>query len=340
MMDREVHEAYRAAHMDCAFAGLADCGWLRLTGRDRLDLLHRLSTNNLRGLEPGQGAPTLLTSPTGRVMALLTVYAGEDEVYVRAQAGQAAGVARYLNSMIFWQDEVVVADLSAEMAQFGLYGPAATERLAGLASAVPDVPAYGWGRATLAGINVTLHCGGPLEMPAWTVVAPLQAAAALAAALATVAVAIDPETLEILRVEAGLPAWGHELSDQVTPLEAGLLPAISFNKGCYTGQEVIARQFNYDKVTRNLVGLLLEESAAGRVCDGAPVKGPGRGGFVGTAVISPGLGRPIALAVVPRELARPGTEVRVLRGEEEFTATVTELPFQIEPDTHHQKGSS
>ncbi len=321
------HQAYHAARTTAAFADLSDSGWLRLTGRDRLDLLHRLSTNDLRKLEAGQGAPTVLTSATGRVMALLMVYAGAQEALLRTQPGQAAGVVRYLNSMIFWQDEVTVADLSAETAQFGVYGPLAAERLAGLTSALPDVPAYGWGNTTLAGIAVTLHRGGPLEVPAWTVVAPRASADEIRAALAAVAAGLDAATVEVLRVEAGLPAWGRELSDQVTPLETGLLPAISFNKGCYTGQEVIARQVNYDKITRSLVGLLLDADAAGCVRSGAAVAGPGRGGFVGSVVTSPALNRPIALAVVPRELAGPGTQVKVLQDGQEFVATVTGLPF-------------
>ena len=115
--------AYTAAHEAAAFTDASEHGWLRLTGRDRLDLLHRLSTNNVRALSPGNGRPTVLTSPTGRVMALLTVYADTDASFVRPQPGQATGVARYLNSMIFWQDQVEVADLSRETAQFGVYGP-------------------------------------------------------------------------------------------------------------------------------------------------------------------------------------------------------------------------
>lgn len=326
-MESKHLEAYHAARTTCAFADLSHSGWLRLTGRDRLDLLHRLSTNDLRKLGPGQGTATVLTSPTGRVMALLMVYAGEQEVFLRTQPGQAGGVARYLNSMIFWQDEVTVTDLSAEIAQFGVYGPQATERLAGLTAALPDVPAYGWDRTTLAGTEVTLHRGGPLEAQDWTVVVSRPSAGAIRATLASALDELDAATAEVLRVEAGLPAWGHELSDQVTPLETGLLPAISFNKGCYTGQEVIARQVNYDKITRNLVGLLLDENAADRVHSGAAIAGPGRGGFVGSVVISPGLGRPIALAVIPRELAQPGTRIKILQGEEEFSATVAELPF-------------
>jgi folate-binding protein YgfZ len=137
---------------------------------------------------------------------------------------------------------------------------------------------------------------------------------------------LNPPTAELLRIEAGLPAWGRELSDQVTPLEAGLLPAISFSKGCYTGQEIIARQVNYDKVTRNLVGLVLPPDAPSEL-RGATVQGPGRGGFVASVAFSPALNRPIALAVIPRDLNQPGAAVTVLHEGREIPATVATLPF-------------
>ena len=141
----------------------------------------------------------------------------------------------------------------------------------------------------------------------------------------------------MLRVEAGLPAWGHELSDQVTPLETGLSGAISYTKGCYTGQEVIARQTNYDKITRRLAGLVLPDGvdcASG--LSGAPVSaGAGRPGFLGTVAASPALGRCIALAVVPRDLAAPGSSATIRHEDRELTATVAELPFvpRLAPQT-------
>ena len=117
------------------------------------------------------------------------------------------------------------------------------------------------------------------------------------------------------------------MSDQVTPLEAGLRDAISDNKGCYTGQEVIARQLNYDKVTRRMVGLLLPADAPIAGLTGATIAAGGRGGFVGTTVWSPALDRPIALAFVPRDVAQPGAQVTLRSDDGEIIATVTDLPF-------------
>jgi folate-binding protein YgfZ len=330
MMERINLNAYRAAREAAAIAELSGWGWLRLTGRDRLDLPHRLSTNAVKNLASGAGAVTVITSPTGRVMAAVTVYAGADEAHLHAMPPQGAGVARYLNSMIFWQDQVEVKDLTAEVCQFAAYGPeaqAALERRTG--AALAGVPETGWRAGTLAETPVTLHRGGPLEPWAWTLVAPSAAADAIRGALAGLP-QLDAATADLLRIEAGLPLWGRELSEEVTPLETGLLPAISFNKGCYTGQEVIARQTNYDKVTRNLVGLAFAEGEAAVAGEeGWRVLGPGRGGFVGSAAYSPALGRVIALAVAPRELAAPGTEVEIERGDQRLKATVRSLPFEM-----------
>jgi folate-binding protein YgfZ len=336
-MEQEVSPAYTAAHSAAAFTDSSAHGWLRLTGRDRLNLLHHLSTNGLSALHPGDGLPTVLTSPTGRVMALLIVCAAADAATLRTQPGQAQGVARYLNSMIFWQDQVEVADLSAETAQFGLYGPGSAAALAQLSGAdLADVPPYGWRAAQVAGADVTLHRGGPLEAPAWMVVVPAAASGAVREAQTAAMPALDAETADLLRIEAGIPMWGRELSDQVTPLESGLLSAVSFTKGCYTGQEVIARQTNYDRVTRNLVGLFLGSPPAlpsprdaGEGEGWGAVLGSGRGGFVGSAAWSPASEQLIALAVVPRDLARPGTQVTVVKDGEELQATVAALPFPV-----------
>jgi folate-binding protein YgfZ len=374
-------DAYAAARAAVAWADSSDHGWLRLAGRDRLDFLQRLSTNDFRKLTPGGGLPAVLCSATGRVIAPLIVYAADAALWLRTPPGRAAALAAYFSRLIFWNDEVEVSDESAGTAQFGLFGPAAVHLLARLlddpelarsetgqsSAARPETgqsnaarpetgqssaarsetgqssaarsetgqsgpslfdQPYGWRGREIAGSPVTVQRGGDLEVAAWTVVAPAAGADALCAQLAENAPQLTPGQVEILRVERGIPAWGHELSDQVTPLEAGLRAAISDNKGCYTGQEVIARQLNYDKVTRRLAGLRLPADAPVAELVGATVgAGKGRGGFIGTAVWSPALAGPIALAILPRDLCQPGTVVFVKQGDAELAAEVVELPF-------------
>ncbi len=331
--------AYTAARQAAALADLGACGWLRIAGPDRLDFVQRLSTNDLRPLARGQGLATVLTNPLGRIIALTMVYADVDVLYLRSAPGQAAVVKRYLASMIFYNDHVEVEDGEPQASHFALFGPDSAGLLAELfdrreTEPAPQVAAapYGWTQVRLAGAPVTLLRGGPLDRAPWVLVVPQDSATTVWQRLADRLPVLDAESQEVLRVEAGLPAWDHELSDQVTPLEAGLLSAVSFGKGCYTGQEVIARQTNYDKVTRRLAGLLLPADATDgadlrRATVSAAGRAVGRAGFVGSAVHSPALGQPIALAIVPRDVSEPGSQVVVRQSEQEFAATVVGLPF-------------
>jgi folate-binding protein YgfZ len=135
---------------------------------------------------------------------------------------------------------------------------------------------------------------------------------------------LAPETYELLRVEAGIPQAGHELVEDYTPLEVGLDWAISGSKGCYTGQEIIARQITYDKVTRQLVGLRPEAP----VEPGERVLSSGRAaGAVTSAVISPRFG-PLALAVVRRPHHEAGTALEIEAVDRQVRAETVQLPFQ------------
>jgi len=319
---------YAAARTAMAWADLSGLGWLRVAGRDRLDFLQRLSTNDFRKLAPGAGLPTVLATATGRMIALLIACATEDAVYLRTPPGRAGALAAHLNSLIFWNDELEVSDLSAETVQIGLFGPGAAKWLADTAGAsLDDLQPYAWRGGAIGGAAAMIQRGGTLEAPDWLVIANTKHGDGLRSLLTAAAPCLDGDSVAVLRVEKGIPAWGSELSDQVTPLEAGLRAAISDNKGCYTGQEVIARQLNYDKVTRRMVGLLLPAGAPIAGLPGATIAAGGRGGFVGTAVWSPALERPIALAFVPRDMAEPGAVVAIKHAGVEIAGAVTGLPF-------------
>ena len=315
-----------AARETAAVVDFSQHGWLQVTGRDRLDLLQRLSTNDFRNLQPGQGLPTVLANPTGRVIALLIAHAQADAVLLRVMPHQAADVVRYFNTMIFWQDEVKVMDLGLQVRQFGLVGPESVDLLERMgATSIAATAPYASVETNIAGANVLLCRGGPLEAQDWTLVVPRSDDDTFAGELAGRAVTLDAAGFDQLRIEKGLPTWGHELSGEVTPLETNLISAISFSKGCYTGQEVIARQTNYDKVTRRLVGLILDEGAPPSLTGGV-IPGPGRGGIVTSSTDTSRFGV-IALAIVPRDLAEPGTTVTVQQGERTYPARITSLPF-------------
>jgi folate-binding protein YgfZ len=137
---------------------------------------------------------------------------------------------------------------------------------------------------------------------------------------------LNEESYQALRVEAGRPAAGYELTEEYTPLESGMDYAISDHKGCYTGQEVIARQITYDKVTRQLAGLRLEAPAAPGESLFA-VEDDRQAGEITSYADSPRFG-PIALGIIRRPYHQPGTRLAIGDQARGRQATVVTLPFQ------------
>ena len=338
---------YRAALEGAALVDESAAGRIVMRGRDRAALLHRLSTNDIEQLRPGQGTRTVLTTPIGRIIDLLAVHALDDELLLVTSQGQGPPVYRHLKSNIFFNDQVTLAPAGATHAQIALYGPRAPEVLARLgAPAAPQLALHGTLRAALAGIEALVARREPLGGNGFTLYIPAQGAAAVRAALtAEGVVTLDAESLDVLRIEQGYGVFGRELSQEYIPLEAGLLDAVSFTKGCYVGQEIIARMESRGRLAKRLVGLRLTEGQGPGTEDERPgaercssvVSGlaslvlPAKlevngkdAGVLTSAALSPRHG-PIALAYVRTAYAEPGACVSVTGAG--VTGEVVELPF-------------
>lgn len=318
--------AYAALVGGAALLARPDAGALRLTDADRSDFLHRMTSNNINALRPGQSAVTVLTSPTARILYVLTVVCQEDALLVLPAPGQAQPLARHLRGQVFFMDKVKIADASEEFGRLRLLGPLAAEVLGRLGIDASAAAA----NAVLAHDDLLVVAQPHYEVPGYEVVVPTARQAEVVAALRAAGAAplTDTAAYTARRIELGRPAAGHELTEEYNPLEAGLAWACAENKGCYTGQEIIARQITYDKVTRTLVGLV----AAQPLTPGAEVMVEGRSmGQVTSAAHSPALGAPIALAVIKRPANTPGTEVTVDMSDGAATAQVVSLPFVTEP---------
>ena len=300
-------------------------GYLRIGGEDRVTFLQRQTTNDLGLVQPGRAGLTVLTTPTARILDVLYVLPEAEALGVITLPGRGDSTRRYLQGRVFFMDKVTVADASVELAQIDLWGPEAPiilERLGIDPQLQPDRVAAGVFEGTSVQALVlepTFGLGARLLLPA-VGLAAIQAFFAQSGAAQ-----LSDEEYSVMRVEAGLPAAGAELTEDYTPLETGLAAAISSTKGCYTGQEVVARQLTYDKVTQHLCGLRLEDHAQPGerlwAADGSPA------GKITSAVASPRFGE-IALAVVKRPHHQPGETLRV--GETLETAVrgqVVALPF-------------
>lgn len=322
----QVRIAYQATLHGAAFFKLREAGTLRVEGQDQITFLQRQTTNDINLLSPSRSLVTVLVNPAARILDVLRLSLEGSGLSVLTLPGNGASTAQFLKSRIFFMDKVSVQDLSQEYVQYELDGPQAGELLLKLAFDHPPeldenlVVAFSGGHLKAIGKRGLNGLG-------YLLVARVDQASSLQSAIRQHgAEELDEETYTILRVEAGIPGVGAELNSRYTPLEAGLHRTVAADKGCYTGQEIIARQITYDKVTQHLVGLQLEAI----VPSGETLWAEGRAvGTVTSAVVSPASG-PLALGIIKRPFHNPGTILTAAAKPEVsgVTATVAGLPFR------------
>jgi folate-binding protein YgfZ len=313
-------EALRAG---AALLDRSAAGRLPLGGADRVRFLHGLVTCDVKGLAEGEGTYGFVTSAQGRVLADVVVLALADELWLEVPPGGDDTVADHLAKYQI-ADRVEIAALRA--VPVALAGPRAAELLARLVGR-GALPAEPWSHRAiaLAGASLRVVRRGVAPADTFDLWLPPGAAPEVRAHLAAEgAVAAGDEAWEVLRVERGVPAFGRDFGPDNFPQETGLGDlAVSYEKGCYLGQEIVARIHYRGGVHKALRGLRFPGLAA-PPATGTPLLAEGRpAGTVGTAVLSPGHG-PIALAILHDRANAPGTVLQLEPGGE---AIVSALPF-------------
>ena len=314
-----------AAYPEAAFVILQQAGYLLLSGQDRLAFLQRQTTNDVRLLSPGKAVLTVLTSPVARILDVLYLLDEGEAIGVVSLPGYGRSTTKFLQNRIFFMDKVSIIDVSEDFSQIDVEGSSGGNLLT--QSGISNLPQISEVVSSEL-FNVPLRVLGlkGLRDRAYRLIAGNEDEPRLVRGLEEAGFYhLQPEIYDVLRVEAGLPGVGHELTDAYIPLEVNLDEAISSNKGCYTGQEIIARQVTYDKVARHLVGLRLEEAVHPGVVIYTEDK---RVGEVTSAVVSPRFG-PIALGVIRRPHHQAGTAVVIQDEGMEIRAVVSNLPFEI-----------
>jgi aminomethyltransferase len=310
---------YRAAHAAVVLAGRADLGRIRFSGKDAADLLHRLSTNSIKDLREGSGVATVLTTNKGRILDLVTLHRAPDTLFGLCAAGRVGAILDWIERFTF-REVVTAEDWTASHRTLGLHGPhaaAVASRLFGATAAA--LPMHGVAAVSLGTAPVLLVRSFPLAGDSILMTVKAESEAELRAAIQERAgepiVEVGANLLEVLRIEAGLPAPGLELTEEHNPWEARLADAISLTKGCYVGQEVVARLNTYKKVARQLVRLTIPASTAPSA-PGDPIRAASEtiGAVTSSIVIPDGSGRTIALGYVRTGDATPGRSVEVEQG--------------------------
>ncbi len=321
-LDRE----YRAAREGVALFDRSALGKVTVTGRDRLAFLQGMLTADVKGLADGQGAAAAFLDAHGKVMALLAVYATADRVLIELPPQMTAKTLETLDRYLI-SEKAYFEPADEAFAILSLQGPGARALLEGLAGVALEPPPYGHAEVSIASVPVRVINRAEGPAPGFHCWVPAEHGSAFRAALlAAGAVEAGPETLEVLRVEAGQPWCPQDVDDSVILPETGLEALVSYTKGCYIGQETVARVKYRGHVNRALRGLIVEGE---RVPDaGARVTAEGKDvGRITSAVRSIALGRPIALGYVRRQHFAPDSAVTVVDGGGEQPARVVSLPF-------------
>ena len=314
---------YAAITTAAALHDRPTAGVIQMTDNDRVDFLQRMTTNNIATLTMGQSTVTVLTSPVARNVFVFTVLCFEEKLLVLPAAGEAEALYKHLRSQIFFMDKVKVEDHSEAHARLRIMGPNVDAAIKLLGIDPTTIEPEGVGMSDDGKIIATNQQA--FDIPGYELVVPTDQHQAIVEKLSAADIpAISDATYHARRIELGRPQSGTELTDAYSPLESGLEWACSENKGCYTGQEIIARQITYDKITKTLVGLHLSQPTE----IGAEVRNEGKteGRSIGTITSvthSPAFDSPIALAVLKRPQNEVGTTVQLGNA----TAKVVALPF-------------
>ncbi|WP_375479407.1 YgfZ/GcvT domain-containing protein [uncultured Nostoc sp.] len=254
-----------AAAIQAARVGVAICdrtawGRIKVAGDDRLNFLHNQSTNNFQILKPGQGCDTVFVTSTARTIDLVTAYVREDAVILLVSPNRRQFLMEWLDKYIFYADKVELSDITQYTNTFSLIGPGSDAVLEKLGIGELIGQPYGshqvYTIAPAEGVRIAVGSG--LAAPGYTFTFPYTDKETVWNKLLEAgAVEMSDRAWDALRILQGRPAPDAELTDDYNPLEVGLWQTISFTKGCYIGQETIARLNTYKGVKQHLLGVRL-----------------------------------------------------------------------------------
>lgn len=253
---------YEAALSTAVIFDRSHEGRLHLTGKDRFELLNRMSTNKLVDMQVDEGRATIFTNANARIIDRIEVYNRPDYLLVITEPGQDVAMQQFLQRQIFFNDEVQINNITKETAMFSVHGKhadavmseldsqsSAIDGLRGLEISVGDATIYAAKRKTVVGSH-------------WAIITPIADAIRVYEAIMSSGdthdiLAAGSLTYNTLRIRAGRPAR-PELNTDYIPLEIGLWDEVNFAKGCYTGQEIIARMESRQRLAKTIVSLDLD----------------------------------------------------------------------------------
>lgn len=254
-------QAYQTAYNQVILWDNCHWGLLKLTGNDRARFLHNQTTNNINSIKSGQGCQTVFVNSTGRTLDLATVYVTDEAILMLVSPNRRQFLLEWMYKYLFPMDKVEITDISDENAIFTLIGPNSDNILKqwGI-NAICGQPENSHHLVNVDNNLIRVAVGNGLAIPGYTLIIPINQAAEVWTKLIELgAIPSGDNVWEQLRIKQGRPFPDNELTEDYNPLEAGLWSTISFDKGCYIGQETIARLNTYQGVKQRLWGVKLSQ---------------------------------------------------------------------------------
>ncbi|MFI5304262.1 MAG: YgfZ/GcvT domain-containing protein [Nitrospiria bacterium] len=304
---------------------------ISVRGKDRIKFLQGLTTNDMNLLSEGNGLYTIFPTIKGKIASEARVYAFSDHILLILNPDLREKTLQILNKFKIGSD-VQILDLTESFFLLSVQGPHADSVLGKwLQNTPPDLLPFQWASHSYEGVNFHIirnawsgEMGFDLLIPAPQ--GRMFQKSLLEKGAPAGLIPVGKVIFETIRIEAGIPQYGAELSEEVLPQEAGLEKlAISYTKGCYIGQETIARLHYLGHTNRSMVGLLLEQDFPDK--SDTIVSEDKNIGLITSSAFSPSLKRVISLGYLQRLFLKPGTPVEIRHREGRIKAWVTELPF-------------
>jgi folate-binding protein YgfZ len=315
-----ISEYYQAARNTAALAEKDWFGLLRLTGADRVSWLQGMVTNDVQRLAPGQGCYAAHLNAQGRIVGHMVIVVAEDEIWLSLERASISKVHAAFDKLLIMED-VQITDMSDKYVILSIIGPKASPVIESWLDEPLSLDTLYTHRTFGDSRVLVSDIGYDIWIPS------SRADKVLRALAQTGATAIDHGTWDVLRTEAGIPVYGVDIDETTTLPELGER-GINYEKGCYIGQEVVAKIKYIGHVNRRFVGFVVSGSHVPDLK--SPIRKEGKEiGYATTTLFSPGLNAPIGLGFVARAGCAIGSEVEILSEGKSLPARIVDLPFRL-----------
>lgn len=302
---------YQAGLNDAILFDRSHEGRVQLFGNSRYEILNRMSTNKMVDMAAEEGRPTIFTNPTARIVDRIIAYNRDEHLLMITEPGRAEWLRDFLQRNIFFGDDARLVDITTMTKMFALHGAKADSIMQALGVDTNSVQALHGTEISIAGATIYAARRKQVSGSHWVFICPIDHAVAvyqtiLEAGQAFGLIPAGSLTYNTLRIQAGRPAR-PELNTDYIPLEVGLWDEVSFSKGCYTGQEIIARMESRAKLAKTIVALELSQMVQAP----AEVYYDGRSAGKLTSSVQAPTGELFAIAVLKTAFIEAGTELTV-----------------------------